>query len=363
MRLEAQIRHRQGDFTLETDFTLEGGLTALFGPSGSGKTTIVNVLAGLLRPDQAHIRFGGTVWNDTARGIFVPPHRRRIGYVFQDGRLFPHLSVRSNLLYGTRFQPVSAGPKDLARVVDLLGIVGLLERRPSMLSGGEKQRVALGRTLLSSPQLLLMDEPLSALDAARKAEILSDIERIRDEVGVPILYVSHAIGEVARLANTVIALRDGRIAASGEPGPVLSRHAARSGAIPPGSFLEARIERHMAKDGLSIAASRAGHLYLHHVPVPVGREVRLRIAADDIVLATARPEGISALNVLEGRVAAIEPTGGADVMVRLDCSGEEVLAKLTRYSAAKLTLEPGLAVFALFKAVSIDSEDMFRLGV
>lgn len=360
--LEAHIRHRQGEFELEADFTLESGLTALFGPSGSGKTTIINALAGLLRPQQAKIRFGGTVWNDAARGIFVPPHRRRIGYVFQDGRLFPHLSVRSNLLYGARFQPESAGRDELARVADLLGIAALLDRRPAMLSGGEKQRVALGRTLLSSPQLLLMDEPLSALDTERKAEILSDIERIRDEAGVPILYVSHAIGEVARLANTVIAIRGGKIVASGPPGPVLSGHAALSGTIPPGSFLQARIEQHLANDGLSIATSRAGRLYLHHVPVPVGREVRLRIAADGIVLATARPEGVSALNMLEGRVVAVEPAGGADVMVRLDCSGEEVLAKLTRYSAARLALEPGLPVFALFKAVSIDSEDLFRLG-
>lgn len=363
MMLDAHIRHRQGDFRLEAGFTLEGGLTALFGPSGSGKTTVINILAGLLRPSEARISFGGIVWNDTERGIFIPPHRRRIGYVFQDGRLFPHLSVRSNLLYGTRFQRGSAGRSQLENVVGLLGIGALLGRRPAMLSGGEKQRVALGRTLLSSPRLLLMDEPLSALDTERKAEIMPYIERIRDEAGVPILYVSHAIGEVARLANTVIAMRGGKIVASGKPGPVLSEQTVASGTLPPGSFLQARIERHLAEDGLSVAASRAGDIYLHHVPVPVGREVRLRIAAGDIVLATSRPEGVSTLNVLQGRVAAVEPAGGADVMVRLDCSGEEVLAKLTRYSAARLALESGRPVFALFKAVSIDSEDLFRLGV
>jgi molybdate transport system ATP-binding protein len=212
--LEVTLYHRQGDFTLDIAFRSDSRATALFGPSGSGKTTALNAIAGLLRPERGHIVFDGRIMLDTDGDVFVPPYRRRMGYVFQDGRLFPHLTVRQNLLFGRFFAGRRAARRDpaitLDRVVGLLGIEHILARRPVNLSGGERQRVAIGRALLSEPCMLLMDEPLAALDGARKAEILSVLERLRDVARVPILYVSHDVAEVSRIANNVIVLENGR---------------------------------------------------------------------------------------------------------------------------------------------------------
>ena len=223
MSLEVAIRHRQGDFALDVAFRSDAGVTALFGRSGAGKTTVVNTIAGLLRPQEARVAIDGHVLADTARGVSVPPHRRRIGYVFQDGRLFPHLSVRHNLLYGCWFTARHERYGQLAQVVELLGIGHLLDRRPGSLSGGEKQRVAIGRALLASPRLLLMDEPLASLDEERKAEILPYVERLRDETGIPIVYVSHSVAEVARLATNLIVLSNGRVAAAGRTAEVMAQ--------------------------------------------------------------------------------------------------------------------------------------------
>jgi molybdate transport system ATP-binding protein len=212
--LEVALYHRQGDFTLDIAFRTDSRATALFGPSGSGKTTALNAIAGLLRPERGRIVFDGRIMLDTDGDVFVPPYRRRMGYVFQDGRLFPHLTVRQNLLFGRFFAGRRAARRDpaitLDRVVGLLGIEHILARRPVNLSGGERQRVAIGRALLSEPCMLLMDEPLAALDGARKAEILSVLERLRDVARVPILYVSHDVAEVSRIANNVIVLDNGR---------------------------------------------------------------------------------------------------------------------------------------------------------
>jgi molybdate transport system ATP-binding protein len=212
--LEVTLYHRQGDFTLDIAFRTDSRATALFGPSGSGKTTALNAIAGLLRPERGRIVFDGRIMLDTDSDVFVPPYRRRMGYVFQDGRLFPHLTVRQNLLFGRFFAGRRAARRDpaitLDRVVGLLGIEHILARRPVNLSGGERQRVAIGRALLSEPCMLLMDEPLAALDGARKAEILSVLERLRDVARVPILYVSHDVAEVSRIANNVILLENGR---------------------------------------------------------------------------------------------------------------------------------------------------------
>ena len=226
MSLEVDIEHNQGVFRLEASFSSSGRLTALFGRSGSGKTTLVNTIAGLVRPTRGRITVQGTVLVDTAAGVFLPKHRRRIGYVFQEGRLFPHLTVRQNLLFGrwlARSQETDKrdGAADLDGLVDLLGMGALLARRPGGLSGGEKQRVAIGRALLSRPRLLLMDEPLASLDEARKGEIPPYIERLRDEVGVPIIYVSHNVAEVARLATMVVVLDEGRVVAAGSATEVL----------------------------------------------------------------------------------------------------------------------------------------------
>ncbi|TXN60485.1 molybdenum ABC transporter ATP-binding protein, partial [Methylobacterium sp. WL6] len=223
MTLDVAVALRRGAFTLDAAFAAGAGLTALFGRSGSGKTTLIDLIAGLSRPDRGRIVVAGETLVDTDRRIALPVHRRRIGLVFQDARLFPHLSVRSNLGYGRFFAGRRAERAEHDAVVDMLGIGHLLDRQPAGLSGGERQRVAIGRALLARPRLLLMDEPLAALDEARKGEILPYIERLRDEAGIPIVYVSHAVGEVARLANTVVVLEAGRVAAAGPAEAILRR--------------------------------------------------------------------------------------------------------------------------------------------
>ena len=223
MTLAVEVRQRLGAFTLDAAFASGGRLTALFGPSGAGKTALVNLIGGLARPDRGRIEVEGRVLVDTARRVFVPMHRRRIGYVFQDARLFPHMTVRQNLAYGRYFTPAGERYADAGAVVEMLGIGHLLERRPAGLSGGERQRVAIGRALIASPRLILMDEPLASLDDARKAEILPYVERLRDEGRIPIVYVSHSVAEVARLATDVVVLSGGRVAASGPAADVLAR--------------------------------------------------------------------------------------------------------------------------------------------
>ena len=229
MSVEIAVRHRLGNFSLDAGFTAGPGITAVFGPSGSGKTSLINAVAGLFRPAEGRIAVAGRVLFDGASRTFVPAHRRRIGYVFQEGRLFTHMTVRQNLLYGRWFCPAAERRETLGHIVELLGIGGLLDRRPGNLSGGEKQRVAIGRALMASPQLLLMDEPLASLDDARKAEILPYLERLRDELGVPAIYVTHAADEVHRLAATVVLMADGKVAAVGTPAEVLGRTSLTTG--------------------------------------------------------------------------------------------------------------------------------------
>ena len=251
--LEVDIEHRLGTFALDVHFHAGRGLTALFGRSGGGKTSVVNTIAGLISPHKGRIVVDGSVLTDTELGIRLPTHRRRVGYVFQEGRLFPHLTVRQNLLFGRWFAPTAAPPGRLDDVVDLLGIGTLLDRRPSRLSGGEKQRVAIGRALLASPRLLLMDEPLASLDARRKDEILPYIERLRDHGGVPIVYVSHAVAEVTRLATTIVLISDGRVRAAGSVREVMGRAELypMTGRFEAGAVLSARVAAHDARWGLT----------------------------------------------------------------------------------------------------------------
>ncbi len=359
MTLRVTLRHRLPGLALEMDFAAPAGVTALFGRSGAGKTTIVNAVAGLLRPDAGRIEIAGEVLTDTAAGIFVPPHRRRIGYVFQDARLFPHLSVRANLGYGRRG---NTGP-DLARIVGLLGLGHLLDRRPRHLSGGEKSRVALGRAALSDPRILLLDEPLAALDEARRGEILPWLERLRDDTGLPMLYVSHSLAEVARLATTVVAVEAGRVVAAGPAAEVLSDPdlAPALGLREAGAILTARATGR-EEDGLSLLDTPAGPLWLPRVAAPPGTALRLRILARDVIVATRRPEGISALNLLPAVVRDIRPGEGPGAMVRLDAGGAVLLARITRRSAAALALAPGSAVFAVLKAVSVAQGDIGGAG-
>jgi molybdate transport system ATP-binding protein len=358
MTLEVALRHDFGGFRLDAAFSAPGGITALFGRSGSGKTTIINAIAGLLRPDGGRIVLDGTVLLDRADGILLPSYRRRIGYVFQEGRLFPHLTVRQNLRFGRWFAPRGVPQTGMATVVDLLGIGHLLERRPARLSGGEKQRVAIGRALLASPRLLLMDEPLASLDAARKQEILPYLERLRDEVRVPVLYVSHALPEVARLANTVVALEAGRVARAGPAAEVL----ADPGLFPTddedaGVVLRARVVGPVA-DGLTELGLAGARLLVPNLRAGPGTQLRVRIRARDVMIATVRPEAISALNILEARVAGIVRGDGSGVEVLLEVGPDRLLARITRRSLAALDLRPGLACFALVKSVAVGEGDL-----
>lgn len=358
MILDIDIRHEQGGFALQARFQSEGRLTALFGPSGAGKTTLVNAIGGLIRPAQGRIAVKGRVLVDTERGIFVPKHRRRIGYVFQEGRLFPHLNVRQNLLFGRWFTPRRERAASLEGVVELLGIGHLLDRRPSTLSGGEKQRVSIGRALLADPQLLLMDEPLASLDEARKAEIYPYIERLRDEGGIPIVLVSHSVAEIARLATSVVVLSDGRVAASGPASEIL-RHTSlfpQSGPAEAGALVETRVLRHEDAFGLTILQARAGTLTVPRLDSPVGSGVRVRLRARDIILSLKPPEGLSALNVLPGTISSIGGQDAASIDVVLDCGGDSLVARITRKSVERLGLTPGLPVHAIIKSIAFDPE-------
>jgi molybdate transport system ATP-binding protein len=352
MSLDVDLEHAREGFRLAAHFTAPPGLTALFGRSGSGKTTLVDIVAGLIAPHRGRVAVDGQTLVDTERGVFVAKHLRRIGYVFQDSRLFPHLSVRQNLLYGRWFAAGNGGASgDFDSVVELLGIGPLLDRRPDPLSGGEKQRVAIGRALLAHPRLLLMDEPLASLDEARRAEILPYIERLRDEAGVPILYVSHSVAEVARLATTVVILTEGQITAVGPVLDVLPLADAGDG----GSVLDAVVARHDEAFQLTALASAAGDLQVPRLAAPVGTHVRAYIRARDVMLSLRPPEEISALNVLAGRITTITPgTSGAQADVRLDCNGATLMARVTAKSVQRLALSPGRPVYAVIKSVSFE---------
>lgn len=354
MSLEVEARHRIGSFTIDAAFRSGGGVTALFGRSGSGKTSLVNIIAGLLRPDRGRVVLGGELIADSERKVFTPVHRRRFGYVFQESRLFPHLSVRKNLAYGRWFAGVGRSPAEFARVVEMLGIGHLLDRRPWTLSGGERQRVALGRALLAAPRLLLMDEPLAALDEARKAEILPYLERLRDETGIPIVYVSHSVAEVARLAQQVIVIDDGRVKASGATATILSQSTANLPRREAGALIEGVIESHDAAHNLTLVRAGESLLHIPHVFARPGHAVRLYIAARDVMLATTRPQGISALNILAGTIVGLSPAHHGSVDVRIACGGNIVLARITDLSRETLELEPGKAVHAIVKTIALD---------
>jgi len=362
--LDVDVTHRLGAFTLAARFQSNGRLTALFGPSGSGKTSLVNIIAGLSRPASGQVVVEGETLLDTATGIIVPKHRRRIGYVFQEARLFPHLTVRQNLLFGRWFAPADdAADVTLEQVVDLLGIAHLLPRRPGTLSGGEKQRVAIGRALLARPRLLLMDEPLAALDDARKGEILPYIERLRDEMHIPVVYVSHAVEEIVRLATHVVVLDQGTVQACGPIGDVLARldFSPRSGLAEPSAILEATVSALLPEFGLARLETPAGTLEVAGSGLRVGQRLRVRILASDVMIARARPEGISALNILAGTIAEVGPIKSASgaINLRLDCHGAIIVARLTEKSMVTLRLEPGQDVFVVVKSVAI--EEMQRV--
>jgi molybdate transport system ATP-binding protein len=354
MSLEVEAKGQIGDLALDASFASEGRLTALFGDSGAGKTTIVNVIAGLRRLPHARVAVDGEVLADTANGIHLPPHKRRIGYVFQDARLFPHLSVRQNLLYG-RFFSKDRAETGLDEVCELLGLFPLLKRGVGALSGGEKQRVAIGRALLANPRLLLLDEPLASLDEDRKQEVMPYLERLRDAAGMPIVYVSHSVAEVARLASTLVLVEAGKVTRVGPAREMLSRLDTRlSEEQNTAAVLEGRVESHDSQSGLTTLATGAGRLRVPLMARPEGSPIRVLIRARDVMIATRKPEGLSALNVLPGVVKEIGQAHGPIVEITLACGEETLVARLTRYSVDKLKLAPGRKVYGIVKSVAFD---------
>jgi molybdate transport system ATP-binding protein len=358
--IDADVTHRLGSFTLDVRFAAEGRVIALFGHSGSGKTTLINIIAGLIRPERGRVSIGGTVLTDTARGIFLPPHRRKLGAVFQEGRLFPHLSVRQNLLYGAWFTRSPQRQQSLSRVASLLGIEPLLNRYPDRLSGGEKQRVAIGRALLASPALLLMDEPLASLDEPRKQEIIPYLEKLRDEARIPIIYVSHSVAEVSRLADALVIIEGGKLRAAGPAIELMQRLdlILPEGTGEEGALIEAVVESHDNGYGLTSLVSRAGTWRVPRIAAAPGKAVRMQIRARDVMIARQRPEDMSALNVMPAVVQEVGPLAGPGVEIKLDCNGEALVARLTRYSAERLALRAGVPVFAIVKSVSFDRDKL-----
>jgi molybdate transport system ATP-binding protein len=361
MSVAARFKLAYPGFTLDVDLDLPGrGVTALFGPSGCGKTTLLRCIAGLER-GEGRLEVNGETWQDGSS--FIPTHRRSLGYVFQDARLFAHLTVRGNLHYGLR-RAASAVPQgDTALhnfgrfdpVVTLLGLGPLLDRQPARLSGGEQQRVAIARALLTAPRLLLMDEPLASLDLARKQEILPYLERLRDELETPVLYVSHAADEVARLADHIVVMEGGRAVAQGPLGETLTRVdlPIRLGEEAGGVF-EATITERDTEWHLSRVQFDGGELWVRDSGAALGSRVRLRILARDVSLAASPHEDISIMNMLPatvtGHAAEDHP---ALVLVQLRVGGTTLLARLTRRSAQRLDLTPGREVWVQIKAVAL----------
>ena len=358
IRFSAQL-HR-GAFALDVAFQTQARVAALFGPSGAGKSTIIDILAGLVRPSVGRVAIGDEVLLDTKAGIFVPAHRRRIAVVFQDALLFPHLSVRQNLAFGRWFAPKAARRMDVAPIVETLGIGGLLDRWPRTLSGGERQRVGIARALLASPRLLLMDEPLASLDEVRRYEILRLIERLRDATAVPILYVSHSVEEVGQLADEVIALDSGHVVAQGPPAQAFAAapHLVESRRFGLSSPLSCSVERHDAKRDVTTLAHPAGVITIVGNAGASGRAVRLLVRATDVSLALSRPEGLSIRTVLAGTIETVDEAGPlATIGVRL-AGGDLLAASITRFSREELGLRTGRAVFCLVKSAALDERQV-----
>lgn len=356
--LEVAIHKMLGDFVIDARFVSRAsGVTALFGKSGAGKTSVINMVAGLVRPDNGRIAVAGRTLFDSTSAIDLPPEKRRIGYIFQDGRLFPHLSVRSNLTYGMHLTPKGQRYVTLDQVVALLGIEHLLNRRPAKLSGGEKQRVAIGRALLTSPSLLLMDEPLASLDSARKSEVLPFIARLSRELSVPILYVSHSLNEIINLADTIVIINAGQVVAAGKLEDITSRIDLQDiiGTSGYGNIINTVIQKH--QDGLTRLKFAGGALSVLRLNMPEGAPIRVRIQAANVAVAVERPQATSIQNIFKGTIEEIVARDGrlVDISINIGC---RLLARITQRALIDLNLKPGKSVYALIKSVSVSSGDL-----
>ena len=355
--LGVAVKKLRGTFSLEAAFELPTpGVVALFGRSGSGKSTLVNIIAGLLHPDAGRVALDDVVLLDTDRRIYIPPEKRRIGYVFQDARLFPHLNVAANLAYGERRAPAQRYVS-LDAVAGLLDLGALMNRRTQQLSGGEKQRVAIGRALLSQPKLLLLDEPLASLDSARREEVLPYLELLRDQLAVPMVYVSHNFDEVLRLATYVVLMEAGSVIGQGGIGEMSLNRDLRSiiGADSMGAIVDGAVLGVDPSSGLMRVAVGAGELKVQPLNVAAGARLRVQLLARDLIVATEKPRHLSVRNMLAGVITAVTGDDEDSELVDIDIGGPKIMARVTRAAVRELSLAPGLPVWALVKAVSLRS--------
>jgi molybdate transport system ATP-binding protein len=355
--LDIQVARRQGNFQVDAAFqTRNTGITALFGPSGAGKTSVINMVAGLIRPDRGRIVVGDRVLLDFDHDINLPPEKRSIGYIFQDGRLFPHLTVRGNLTYGMKLTPRSQRCIGLDQVVGLLGIERLLDRRPATLSGGEKQRVAIGRALLTSPRLLLMDEPLASLDLARKSEVIPFIGKLPAAFSIPIIYVTHSVDEVLQLADDMVLMKSGKSVIAGKLPEILqfSDFQDAIGRQEAFSVVSMVVKNHDASAGLTLLQGSDACLRVPLMSSVTGEPVRLRIRARDVAIALEPPSKISFQNILEGSIERLEVVDNVLVDVSLNV-GFALLARVTIKAKSDLDLKVGQKVCALIKSMSISA--------
>jgi molybdate transport system ATP-binding protein len=359
--LTVDIQQTLGTFRLNIQFGSRAKVIALFGRSGSGKTSVVNAIAGVNHPASGVIRIDDTILFDSARRICLAPEARRVGYVFQEGLLFPHMSVEKNLLYGHDARRAqNADHIAPEKVIAVLGLQDLLQRRPANLSGGERQRVAIGRALLANPRLLLLDEPLAALDHQRKRDVMQYIERLRDEFGIPMVLVSHSQDEVARLAEDMVLISDGRVVETGAVEDIMSRLdlSPLTGRFEAGSLIRAIVERHDDEFALTTLAFDGGTLLVPRMDAAVGDSATARIRARDVSVALNAPSDISINNVLCGVVRAVRTETGPIVDLQVQVGDSLLLARITRLSAKKLALRAGTPVYLLIKAISLDKKNL-----
>ncbi|AZF00045.1 Molybdenum ABC transporter ATP-binding protein ModC [Pseudomonas orientalis] len=356
--IEVRLHLKYTGFALDVELQLPGrGVTALYGPSGSGKTSCLRCIAGLERAADGFVQINDEVWQDSRNGLFVPAHKRALGYVFQEASLFPHLSVRENLAFGLKRIPRAQRRVDMAQATELLGIAHLLARDPQHLSGGERQRVGIARALLTSPRLLLMDEPLAALDSQRKNEILPYLERLHDELDIAVLYVSHAQDEVARLADHLVLLGDGKALASGPIGQTLARldlplaRGDDAGVVVTGSVIA--YDEHYQLLTLQLPDCPL-QIRVAHTPMALGEQLRVKIQARDVSLSLQAQEHSSILNRLPVTVIQdVAADNSAHALVRLDAGGTPLLARITLFSRDQLNVQPGQVLWAQIKAVAV----------
>lgn len=353
MSIKAIFNINKGDFTLDVNLNIPAhGITALFGTSGCGKTTLLRAIAGLDQHKNGCLKISDTTWQD--ENIFIAPHQRSIGYVFQEANLFAHLNVQQNIEYGLKRTPENKQKISLDQVIHLLGLNHLLKRKPIHLSGGEKQRVAIARALAISPDLLLMDEPLAALDMEHKQDILPYIESLHSSLDIPIIYVSHSADEVARLADYLVLIDEGKIKAAGKICEMLTRldlplaHGADAETL-----IEASVAEHDDEFQLTYLDFSGGRFTVAHKDLEIGSKVRLRVIARDVSITLEHQTGTSILNIFPAVVDDISPEGKSQMTVRLMVGGVPMLARVTRKSAAVLELEVGKCVFAQAKTVAL----------